>query len=953
MENQRIGNDSPFNGAHREDTGDNAASSTTPIAPIRKLNIFISSISGCPQYDAVRKDLKEKIERTGLAQVYVFEGEQASTMTAENHYLYALKDSDVCIFLIDNKDGIRAGVQAEIDTAQRFRIQSLYYFCDEKSVQKTPLEQSLIGARYAKSKTIHTFSSLSENGAQGLIDDIINIYHQYCKGRLNFVEDTENETLDKFTLSDLHTSLPPIIPKSVLEKISKCRKYLLKETTGYSWEGFADKSQTSSEIDDWCVQFLPILFKGKTIKEFNASMFLEALQPYQEENYHKVVEKRWRSIQAYFMDDISDCIKYAEDALQLARDTEQPLWVINDILIDIRNQQSWLCVTNNQFPLPEAQKELSNSKESVYYPTLDRLHESLYEKYIDGLFKKKITSPYTVSLETNLDLYGELLASGYIVSMYNGSLTHILLLYTEIKRLLFYLSCRYDDWNYKRNLFKFAIFSGSKDEIEGIQNSYPEVLNRLSSDEAADIMEFCRNMPIGYKRMELQLRVLGTIGYYLDDENFKKQQDTAVRLAKKWLNEEQHVVVDIGYSIFPWLSGVAVRVSQDVLAEICCLFMDRQYRRWYMKMFEFIAHHVDLREMSEHWANELVLHLSQELDNEQARNQIRNQPVFLCTLRKQRPDLTEKLDCLVEKYFPHYYTAEYRLEMTKNPQKDFPKVMYDYVDQIKHNNEIQGKNGTFFGFAKRYIATLRALLVSEDFLCDAKLMDAMINAVSDTLLHSKESISAKMDAVSFLNCAAVKYNDAYIRNQTIYEEILHREDEITEAEAYRFASNIDGLALKISLQFLYITMGKDRYTELLELFPYIMSSDATIISVSRRIKEYLELIGEAEMPDNVGVLVLQQALQWLRSDNLDIRWNATSILFMLCKKPENRNVVNNQLIQLIGTDNVYIKNLILRNVYKVDGIQKETAEYIVSKCEDDVNFAVRTVCRRVKVENHE
>ena len=76
-----------------------------------------------------------------------------------------------------------------------------------------------------------------------------------------------------------------------------------------------------------------------------------------------------------------------------------------------------------------------NSTETLYYPDLDRINNSINEKYIEGLFKKKIESPYTVALGNNIREYGELLASTFIVSMYNGSLTHLLLLYPNISFL--------------------------------------------------------------------------------------------------------------------------------------------------------------------------------------------------------------------------------------------------------------------------------------------------------------------------------------------------------------------------------------------------------------------------------------------------------------------------------------------------------------------------------------
>ena len=149
------------------------------LYPNQKIKVFISSICGVEKYDKVRAELKKYLEATQLVRVYTFEDEGASTLLAGDHYILALKDSDVCIFLIDKKDDISQGVQKELDTVKKHNIKALYYFCDEFKKEITPLENSLMGAQYAKSKIIHNFSELSENGAQDLIEEIVTIYHNY------------------------------------------------------------------------------------------------------------------------------------------------------------------------------------------------------------------------------------------------------------------------------------------------------------------------------------------------------------------------------------------------------------------------------------------------------------------------------------------------------------------------------------------------------------------------------------------------------------------------------------------------------------------------------------------------------------------------------------------------------------------------------------------------------
>ena len=48
------------------------------------------------------------------------------------------------------------------------------------------------------------------------------------------------------------------------------------------------------------------------------------------------------------------------------------------------------------------------------------------------------------------------------------------------------------------------------------------------------------------------------------------------------------------------------------------------------------------------------------------------------------------------------------------------------------------------------------------------------------------------------------------------------------------------------------------------------------------------------------------------------------------------------------SNSVYIKNLIIRNLDKINGITDKTKEYIISKCRHDANFVVRMICDEVE-----
>ena len=79
------------------------------------------------------------------------------------------------------------------------------------------------------------------------------------------------------------------------------------------------------------------MFEGKSIKNFNADMFLDELKKEQTEGYFQIVCFRWKAIQKYYMGDIKRSVEELEAALHLAKEMDQPSWMIKDILIDLRN----------------------------------------------------------------------------------------------------------------------------------------------------------------------------------------------------------------------------------------------------------------------------------------------------------------------------------------------------------------------------------------------------------------------------------------------------------------------------------------------------------------------------------------------------------------------------------------------------------------------------------------
>ena len=914
--------------------------------PNNRIKVFISSICGKPKYDKIREELKSLIEKTKFADVYLFEAEGASTASAGAHYVFSLEDCDVCIFLIDNSDGITPGVQKEIDTVKKRKIKALYYFCSESSNEETALQKSLKGASFAKSKTVNSFDELSWRGAQDLVNDIVFIYHHYCKERFKVISE------DNLDTTAYINNIQPInvdyaIPKIVLEKIDKCGDYFLEFVTGEKAFRMQDEKPQSSELDEWGLKFLRVIFGEKPIEDFNTSMMLSYLSNQQSEEYHNIVKMRWEAIQAYFGGNLSECIRYLKQALSIAKEGNFPDWIMQDILIDLRNMQAEHLNENNRISVPDAQVELDKLDKNVFYPVIDRINNSLKGDYVQGLYKKEIQSPHTVILGKNLYSYGKSLASIYIVALYNGSLTQIISIFDKIKDFAFYLCKKYGDWNYVFSLFKLAVFTGDYKEIEGLQRVHSKLFSNLSSDDAEELVDFCSKHPIKYKCEIKKMRAFGVVGYYLSEDSYSKHEKEYITMVDEWFDDEKSVVW-IGETIIRTLEDVLYRMNQDILARISCKFFDRHYLKWYSDLFKLFSKRVDITKMSKTVAKDFISHIVTVIETDNERNQIMHYPAFLYIFRKQSLELTESLNDAIAKYFPDYFNNGYLLETTFTPAKTYPVFINKYVDMQQKENCEQGKNGAFFESGIRKLSVIKNILNLSEVDYSSSLMDSIVEIAVDTLLNHNTSINTKEDAIALLCCIAINYSDDFNRNRKTLQLIEDNKEKALEVSSFPLSGNLDITALHISYNFLLLMMGKEIYSNLIEFLPYVKNNTATLIYVSGFIAEFLEYEKCNKISSQEESVLLFISSDWLHSENTTVRWNSMRILFSLLSNPEHREIINRIIVDVVESENVYIKNLILTNLSQQKGISKETREYLFGICEKDANYVTRMRCEEIK-----
>jgi len=908
-------------------------------APNEKIKVFISSACGNSpdllKYNIVRAGIKTLLEATYLFDVYVFEDKGASTLSAGQHYTYALEDCDVCVFLIDNKDKIPNGVQVEIDTVNKCSIRALYYFCDKESKEETPLQKSITGAMFAKSKVVHSFEEFLENGASDLINDILIVYKYYCKGRIADNSYNIETTIIQPQINDVFYASDSFISKTLLINVDKCKNYFSLLAIGVPTE-----IKNTCSFDDLASSFLPILFDGKHIKDYNVALLLNEIEISLSPEHYAVIAKRWDAVNEYFLGNLSTCIEKLQLALALARDT-MPEWVVKDILIDLRNLNWSYNEGKNQFILEdEYQKEINNSESMLHYPLLDRFCNDYYEKMEENKAKEIAKSLHTVEIGHDIFSYTNILASIFITCIYNGSITQLHHLYTRLNYLM--LSCceKYADWNLKTLLLKTLIINHNTKTIKGTIRYYDDILCKMNATDAIQIYQFADNHPIPHRRFFAKLEAFRSVGYFLSDNDFSNTWSELFQSINEWLDDDE-ACVTAGNHIFNLIEDVFLRINKEEIALICCKSIESKKRRFFDDLFRIIYKCVEINDISKEPAERLISGIIRIIQNADERNQISNFTSALVSLRKQNRELTDELDKNIAQHMEKFYNGTYKLETTTTKDIDMPIFVLQFIETIRKHNESQGKHGVYSFNATQPYTTLLAILSDNEVHLPNEMLDLIFVAASNTLLERRQIIGEKMSATELLIYLCRKFPDVIGRSMETIDNL--RENKNIIESAVEEMSNLSDLNLQFSLLLFYTSLGDNCLIEIIEKLAEIGDIVLSHIHSGKVILTFLEANGTEPLAPQLESILLQQAIYWCKSKNIDVRWYALRILFSLLRNPDNHKMICTQLVKQIDNDHVYIINSILRCIQRIKDIDPATYDYILQKASLNTNYVVRKV----------
>ncbi len=908
------------------------------MGELRKINVFISSIcknSGSKKYEEIREQLKEKIDATGIANAYLFEKSGASSLSAEDSYINELEDSDVCIFIIENEDGVSSGVQKEIDAANKNKIKSIYYFCSEYSEDKTPLEISLRIPNSPKTCTIDKFSEIPRQSIDDLLQDITVIYRMYCRDKLV----KPKESLKDTDFAELKTESAKIknlnYNNRIFTNTKMCNNFL--EKLIFNQE--IDQISESSEIDSICAEFLSILFNSKSVDSFDFKRLLNKIKENKDEKELEIISKRYDALKYFYKGNVSLCISTLKEALHLAKKLQCD-WLVNDISLDLKNQKNiFNFIEGNINDFMESQEGINNPDNKVYNPIMDRIESELFEDISNKFIDEKTKSPDTKVIGSNDSLIIHKISSYFIFALVNGSITYLELVFNNLKKVCFYLASKYRDWNILKSLIKLSISSDDYDNTRNIFNYFHDEYIKMDSVDAIEIYKFQESEPILERRLLKFMDAFSITCYYLSDDDFISCWGYLKEIINNFIDGT--LKADLETSIFSMLKNSYFRIPQNDLIEIIVKYINQNKFNISKDVF-YLIKNLDINDCDKENKNELFDIIKDMINNNDRiifKNEFKESLVYL---GKKSEEFDKELKNIISNKMPDFYSF-YCLDNSYGDNDGVVDVIKELLNLIDKENNASN-NSIALNSANKFDTLLEIVNIKRETI-PANLKDQMFENAYKSIISKNREIDEKLGALRLMSYLIEADKNIKERNMTVVNSIIDNKKSIESANT--IFSNHSIINLQLSALFLYKNCGENIIIDLMGILADIGDD---IISNRSASKDFLNYLRSCNSTDpQIEQIIIQKCFDWTRSNDNKTIINTIEILLELMKFSKYKRIILSQFVKLADSSDIYIKSYIISISEEIKKYEQPTYDYIITKAKADTNYVIKKLLLKLKI----
>ena len=552
-----------------------------------KLRVFISSKCG-GKYTVARKALKALLEATGLIAAYVFETEPASSEDTKSAYLENVDESHLCIFLVDNADGVPVAVLSEEKRAKDKGLRLLYLFCDETNKESTPMQKEIRNSLSCKYYVVHDFSDIVEKAYDSVMQDLIAIYR---RKEDRFSESEREDIIPATQVSVVQTAVAPASQGTYTMLKDRYPTYLYVAQTLkadivplFPSEKVAVQSDLENNL---AVQLNVVLNRESFSAESFAALKAEVLNA-QDPTIKELIEKRLEAQRCYCQADYEKCLALLQDALKISVESEGiPIWIANDVAIDIRHVFGRIDDQNNQYTFDNpGQKFIDESRETVFYPLLDRQVENMQEAIANRYYSELSASPYSTQYG-GLDEMIKNLANAFCIAQMHGSIIQTIICKDRLISVLSMLCTLYDDHGFVVELIRLLVTNQDSKKLDTLIRTYNQSVEIINDADVKRILDSVLCIPDLVRMYKSKYLLLSRFGYYMSEDLYQELYDDLVAFAMDWAQSEKPVI-SLSSFIFDFFRENTHRADLEQTIDFIVAVFDAGKSRFFPDCFKVL-----------------------------------------------------------------------------------------------------------------------------------------------------------------------------------------------------------------------------------------------------------------------------------------------------------------------------------------------------------------------------
>ena len=913
-----------------------------------KVKVFVSSRESSldadgktihyERYRYVRRAIKEMLEGTNMAQVYVRELEgTAGTQPITDEYLSALREQDICIFIIDNEDDKEThakGVVKEYEEAKKQGKKMMFVFCDEFSKANTQIAKEMKNPSGPTCPTAHTFDEIPYIIYNSVINDIINIYRSNC-----FPPQQDIDLNFEVSMQ------PSQIMLNSRSKGFKLAEYPILQNSMNSLMGIKETAPAGDPYDTLCADlFSFIMFKcDYDVNKLNA--LEEEIFKIHDKAYHEVFEKRSSALKHYLSGDIDKCYDLLQEAHSSAKEIDSfPNWLLLDILIDLRNIENSIAKENNEFVFESQwQKEISSNSETVYYPVLDRYVENHFKSIDKFLREHEIENPYTTRFGNQVNSLFESCFAAFAVAVSNVSIAQMLCV-RERLIAAFSTICRiYNAPSQFAELICFLIVEGNDKDLKKHIDAlgYTQNISAFNALDVSNIFEAMNRIPQKKHRAYATITLFHHFGYYFSDDDYTLISGMINEIISDFLNKEKYTINLID-ALTKAIGENSRRINVNDIVDYIIQFtkFDTPYVKGTTKLLSSEC----FENIDEKYKKKLVDAYIESCKREN--NQEIDTTLYgLMVLRKLYPEHAAIIDATVLERDENYYYFDYALELDL-PDKNGECI--DHIDrfikQAVSRNETQGKNGAYTGYASEPLVVLSNIIKFSIETISENQVAEIANVAKETLVINTQTISAKIYAAQLL-LQLCNYCD-YKPTDEIQRLTMDNQESILAGHGDVFFGKDTQTLLAFNLTLLKIRFGENLSYDFISGISQPNLSDYNYIKMAKAVNVYCDKNDWSSTGNETLLSIFHFSLAGCGHKNYEARLLSCRTLFELLRS-DYKKLVSEQLSIIMDNADWILAQDIVYHISKADDIDRGLKDFVMQKAQSSSHFVVREMAHKV------